>query len=137
MKLKTIFFIGSLFYFLHSNSQIVLFPSTKDRLDKLENVQNSELGVKMFKEIDYQVISVTSGISRGFKFVPLLPFLPKKSVAIVHTESKELDAESKALKSVGGDILLNKRVEKTYTGVLLILWFEKVEVTGIAVKIKK
>jgi hypothetical protein len=105
-------------------------------MDKLENIQKSEMSAKIDVSLDVDIIRNVEGIHKGFKFVPILPFFPRKCAGVVQTEASEMEAEQRALKSVGGDFILNKKVERSFSGILLVFWIERVKVTGLAVKMK-
>jgi len=123
---------------LSTFSQSTPFSGEKDsRMDKIENVQNSQLSLNVKVDMAADIIGKVEGVSTGFKFVPILPFFPRRSAGVIHTEASEIQAENRALKGTGGDIIINKKVERTFTGVFLIIWIEKVTVTGFAAKFKK
>ena len=121
-----------------SYAQSSIFTGDKDkRMEKLNNTQNSSLDLKVKVETGADIIGKIEGSHRGFKFVPILPFFPRRSAGVFHSEASEIIAEKRALKDSGGDIILDKKVERTFTGFLLVFWIEKVTVTGFAAKLKK
>lgn len=107
------------------------------RMVKLNNSQNSDVSLKVVVEADAELIGKVEGSSTGFKFVPIIPFLPRIFAGVIHTEASEINAEENALKGSGGDILLDKQVERTFTGIFLVIWIEKVTVSGYAAKLIK
>jgi len=131
----TVFFIGVAFACF---SQTTPFIGAKDnRMETLNNSQNSDISLKVVTEQEVEIFRKVEGSHTGFKFVPLMPFFPRKAPGVIHFESSELMAENNALKGTDGDFILNKRVERTFTGILLIVWIEKVTVSGYAARLKK
>jgi len=108
-----------------------------DKMEKINNTNNSDLSMKIYTEQEVEVVSAVSGSHTGFSIIPLIFFLPKISPAILRVDASELEAEANALRGTEGEVILNKRVEKTKTNILLIIWIEKITVSGYAVKIKK
>lgn len=108
------------------------------KVEQIELFNKTLLGLVIEKKVDVELLKNVRGNSKGYKFVPLIPFLPKIMPGVViNINAEEGKAEASALKGTGGDIILNKRVERTYTGFLLVFWIEKIEVTGIAARIIK
>ena len=88
-------------------------------------------------ELKAEIIRKVEGSSTRFNFDPILPFFPRRVADTIHTEASEIKAKKNALEGTGGDIILDKKVERTFTGILLIILFEKVTITGFAAKFVK
>ena len=106
-------------------------------VEKIQLSNKTDIDLIVEKKVDVEILQSVRGVSTGFKFVPILPFLPKHAPGIINIDAEEIQAERKALANSGGDIILNKKVERTYKGLFLIFWIEKIEVTGFAAKIKR
>ena len=138
--MKKVFFLISIFVIIttsvYSQNPLTVGGSNNS-VEQVVLSNKTNIAFTVEKKVDVKLLKRVRGVSTGIKFVPILPFLPKHAPGVVNINARELEAERKALKDSGGDILLNKKVERTYTGFLLVLWFEKIEVTGIAAKIIK
>jgi len=118
-------------------SRIELLGTVKNSRGDFENVipiNKSDISFRIDKEVEVKLIKKVSGKSSGYKIIPWMPILPKYFSGIIDVSASESEAEKKALDIAGGDVLLNKRVERTYKGFVLI-WIEKIEVSGFAAEI--
>ena len=137
--MKKVIFLISFFAFIsvtgYSQNNPLTAGSNNKSVEKILLSNKTDITLIAEKKVDVEILKEVTGTSKGFKFVPLIPFLPKLLPGVVNIDAKELEAEQNALRDSGGEILLNKKVERTYTGILFILWWEKIEVTGVAAKI--
>ncbi len=120
-----------------AQNNVLTTGSNNHSIERIQLNNTTDLSLTVATVAEVELMGKTSGVSRGFKIVPMLPFLPKYAPGVVDVAARELEAEEKALEKSNGDILLNKKVERTYTGFAFVLWFEKVEVSGFAAKLKK
>ena len=111
--------------------------SNNKSIEQIQLSNNTDIDLIVEKKVDVQILQSVYGVSIGYKFIPILPFLPKHAPGIINIDAEEIKAERNALANSGGDIILNKKVERTYKGILLVFWIEKIEVTGFAAKIIK
>ena len=80
------------------------------------------------------------GISKGWKFVPLLPFLGQydQVAGLVQKQSEKSVALADALlKTKGASFLVDLEYEKTHTSILWVFWLEKTTVSGYPARIDK
>lgn len=139
--MRKIFFLISFLTFaniiVYSQSTPLNIVSNNDKEVQILLSNRADLALIVEKKVDVEVLKNVSGVSKGFKIIPLLPFLPEYTPGIINIRAEEIEAEQNALRGSGGEILLNKKVERTYKGILLIFWIEKIKVSGIAAKIIK
>jgi hypothetical protein len=139
--MKKVVFLFSFFAFyavsVYSQNNPTTAGSNNRNVEEILLSNKTDIALIAEKKVEVEILQNVKGVSKGFKFVPILPFLPKYMPGVINFNAREIKAEQNALSGSGGDILLNKKVERTYTGILLIFWFEEIEITGIAAKIKK
>ena len=137
---RVVFFLSFFAFFAFSvaaQNNPLTTGSNNGNIEEVVLTNKTDIVLTAEKKVDVEILQNVRGVSKGFKFVPLVPFLPKHTAGVVNVNASEIEAEQNALNGTGGDILLNKKVERTYTGYLFIFWVEKIEVTGIAAKIKR
>ena len=119
----------------------IIFAGFSQKRD-INTVTDSKVNFKTENSFNYSLLSQdkVQGVSKGWKFVPLLPFLGQfDAVAgLVQKQSeKSVAVEDALMKSKGASFLVDLEYEKTYTSILWVLWLEKTTVTGYPARIDK
>lgn len=139
--MKKQYFLLSFFWVfiltVYSQNNPLTSGSNNVRVEQIQLNNNTDIDLIIEKKVEVEVLQSVPGVNKGFKFIPILHFLPRHTPGIINIDAEEIRAERNALENTGGDIILNKKVERTYKGFFLVFWIEKIEITGLAAKIIK
>ena len=56
-------------------------------VEKIQLTNKTDIDLIVEKKVDVQILQSVRGISTGFKFIPILPFLPKHAPGIVNIDA--------------------------------------------------